>query len=215
MTDKKTKVSYKSKEFIKELDTINQTKNITKTEENLNFENEKFLKSKYTHTYSTIELLKKIYPFCFYSWKREIWCKITTFINQLIQLYVPIYEARIIDSIIKEKNYNSLYVNAKNQILFSLFQLIITEVLDLVYNKWINISPFWVNELMLKNISEKDIEFFEIFKTGEIIDRINESNHTLNRNFIFGFINLFEDLFGLIHILYFFSFLPLSLIITS
>lgn len=42
---------------------------------------------------------------------------------------------------------------------------------------------------MLQNISEKDIEFFEIFKTGEIIDKINESNHTLNCNFIFGFIN--------------------------
>ena len=43
---------------------------------------------------------------------------------------------------------------------------------------------------VLENIAEKDIEFFDIYKTGEIIEKITSAEECINSNFLLLLITL-------------------------
>ena len=49
--------------------------------------------------------------------------------------------------------------------------------------------------IILSNIAKKDIQFFDMFQTGEILERINKSENTLQNNFIFKTINFIQTIF--------------------
>ena len=59
----------------------------------------------------------------------------------------------------------------------------------------------------MENIAEKDIEFFDLYKTGELKERITSSEQCLNNNFLFRTITLFQHLGKFLFVTYYlFSF---------
>ena len=102
------------------------------------------------------------------------------------------YKKRIIDSITKQKQYDLLYESIKKYMIFLFIRLIINVLLDVFSYYFISDSKQKYNNLFLSNLANKDIEFFDLFKTGELIDRIEKSDRCLEKNFFFHTISLFQ-----------------------
>ena len=84
--------------------------------------------------------------------------------------------------------------------------------------KFVKSDALNYRNLVMDIISQKDIEFFDVYKTGELKERITSSEECLNNNFLFRTITLFQHLGKLIFVTYYlFSFtkgLTIAYIIT-
>ena len=148
------------------------------------------LKEKYLKSYTKPELIKKSVLFSLRNWKYNVYNQINGFVGQFFSIYLPLYHARIIDAITKTKDYNLLYDSFKTYIFFLLLKLITTEGMQLLAYLFIRDSVFSYRNIVMENIAEKDIEFFDLFKTGELIERIRTSEFTIENNFLFKTISI-------------------------
>ena len=105
------------------------------TEENL-------LKAKFIKSYSKTEIVKKSILFSLRNWKFNVYNQVNTLINQFFSIYLPIYHAKIIDSITKQKDYNILYDSFKTYLFFLLIKLITSEGMQLFAYFFIRESAF-------------------------------------------------------------------------
>ena len=55
----------------------------------------------------------------------------------------------------------------------------------------------------MERIVKKDISFFDLFKTGELIDKLGECEESIQEDFIFKTISLFQHIFKLILMSYY------------
>ena len=93
----------------------------------------------------------------------------------MISIYLPISKAKIIDNIASLKNFNESLNSFKNYVLlliiqstFDIFSTIITTKILKNKDKDKNMK------LLLNKVVEKDLFFFEIYKTGELAGKIND-----------------------------------------
>ena len=93
----------------------------------------------------------------------------------MISIYLPISKAKIIDNIASLKNFNESLNSFKNYVLlliiqstFDIFSTIITTKILKNKDKEKNMK------LLLNKVVEKDLFFFEIYKTGELAGKIND-----------------------------------------
>ena len=57
--------------------------------------------------------------------------------------------------------------------------------------------------IILENIAQKDIEFFDLYKTSEVISSINKNEHIIDYNFIFKTIDVLMDFYNFFYLLFF------------
>lgn len=174
---------------------INPSPTNTKTEDEIKDEEELSLKEKYCPKYSKFQIIKKSSFFSLKNWKSILCNQIRSNVNIFFSLYLPLYKKRIIDSITKQKQYDLLYESIKKYMIFLFIRLIINVLLDVFSYYFISDSKQKYNNLFLSNLANKDIEFFDLFKTGELIDRIEKSDRCLEKNFFFHTISLFQLVF--------------------
>ena len=150
------------------------------------------LKAKYCPQYSKYEVVKKSSVFSLKNWKFILCNQMRTISNHFFSLYLPFYRKRIIDSITKKKTYDILLDSVKMYIFFLFIRLLINIFLEIFSYYFISDSKTKYNNLFLSNLANKDIEFFDLFKTGELVDRIEKSERCLDKNFLFQTITLIQ-----------------------
>ena len=173
--------------------------NIEKTTE----EEEDRLKRLNIKQYSCTEIIKKSSKISLQNWKKSVYKQVDLLISQFFSMYLPILKANIIDAISSNKEYNELYNRVKAYLIFILIELIIGEGLELFDYYFIRNSSNKYKDLLLERIVKKDISFFDLFKTGELIDKLGECEESIQEDFIFKTISLLQHIFKLILMSYY------------
>ena len=147
------------------------------------------LKEKYLKKFTNFEVIKKSMKISLKNWKYNVYTQTNSIANQFFSVAQPKYHAAIVDSITKDKNADALYAAFKAYIYFMVFKLVFSELMQLLAYFFIHDSLYGFRNVVLENISEKDVEFFDLFKTGEVIERIKNSEGCIENNFLFKTIN--------------------------
>ena len=142
------------------------------------------IKDKFCPKYTTFEIIKKSTLFSLQNWRSLIFNQIKTMTTLTITLYLPIYRKRIIDSITTQKDYNTLFSSVTTFLFLSFIKMLIQDSFDIIAYLFVNESIQKYNNLLLHNVSEKDIAFFEVYKTGELVERLEKSKQYINKNLI-------------------------------
>ena len=187
-------------------------------------ENEEILKAemeqkkRFVKSYGKIELIKKSFKFSLQNWKFQMYNQLSTFINQMFSIFLPASEAKLVTAITTLKNYEELKSATITYLTLIVVKLLVSELMQFVAYKFIKNDALSYRNLVMENIAEKDIEFFDVYKTGELKERITSSEECLNNNFLFRTITLVQHLGKFIFVTYYlFSFtkdLTIAYIIT-
>ena len=191
-------------------------KNSKENEEIIKAEMEQ--KKRFVKSYGKIELIKKSLKFSCKNWKFQMYNQLSTFINQMFSIFLPAYEAKLVTAITSLRDYNELKTSFIQYLILLTVKLISSELMQFIAYKFIKSDAISYRNLVMENISQKDIEFFDVYKTGELKERIASSEECLNNNFLFRTITLFQHLGKFIFVTYYlFSFskgLTIAYIIT-
>jgi ABC-type bacteriocin/lantibiotic exporter with double-glycine peptidase domain len=76
----------------------------------------------------------------------------------------------------------------------------ITELFGLLF---IKNSVLSYKKVIIENIAQKDIEFFDLYNSDEVISYIQKSEHIIEYNFIFKTLDVFIDFFHFFYLLFF------------
>ena len=121
--------------------------------------------------------------------KKKYFLKVYTFFMEILNEFISIkdtkYKAEAINSI-TSKNLDNFISCIKYQILLLIIQKIIHKVDENLIN--IIFEKFSSQNIMLENfLFNKDIEFFDLYKTGELYDKVNENED-------YPYFNIFDTL---------------------
>ena len=180
-------------------------KNSKENEEIMKAEMEQ--KKRFIKTYGKCELIRKSLKFSLQNWKYQMYNQLNTFINQMFSIFLPASEAKLVTAITSLKNYDELKYSSKVYIILLTVKLVVSELMQFIAYKFVKSEAINYRNFVMENISQKDIEFFDVYKTGELKERITSSEECLNNNFLFRTITLFQHLGKFIFVTYYlFSF---------
>ena len=164
-------------------------------------------KKKFVKSYGKIELIKKSLKFSLQNWKYQMYNQLNTFIHQMFSIFLPASQAKLVTAITSLKNYDELKKATRNYLVLLTVKLVVSELMQYIAYKFVKKDAQSYRNLVMENIAEKDIEFFDVYKTGELKERITSSEECLNNNFLFRTITLFQHLGKFLFVTYFlFSF---------
>ena len=183
------------------LNKSNNKDNITKSFSNLNEDNsineEEKLKFLNLKKLSNKEIIKKSIKISLKNWRKSVYQQFQMFFIQIFSMYLPILKANIIDSISSNKGYDELLYSVKKYIFFLIIKLIFNEMLDIFEYYFIRKYNNEYKDLLIENIIEKDISFFDIFKSGELIKKINDYEDNIEEDFITKTLTIIQKIFKL------------------
>ena len=171
------------------------------------------IKLSHIKQYSLFELLKKSLFFSTKNIKLPLFNIFKKFISQYLDLKIPVVYGKLLNSIIKEKNYDLLCSEFKKHSLFLFLRVIINELGELFGLLFIRNSMNSYKKIVIENIAQKDIEFFDLYRTSEVLDGINRNENMLDNNFIFKTFDLMMDVWNFFYLLIFLNKTSLSLMI--
>ena len=164
-------------------------------------------KKRFVRTYGKCELIRKSLKFSLQNWKFQMYNQLNTLINQMFSIFLPASEAKLVTAITSLKNYDELKYSIKVYLILLTIKLVVSELMQFIAYKFVKSEAINYRNLVMENISQKDIEFFDVYKTGELKERITSSEECLNNNFLFRTITLFQHLGKFIFVTYYlFSF---------
>ena len=164
-------------------------------------------KKRFVRTYGKCELIRKSLKFSLQNWNFQMYNQLNTFINQMFSIFLPASEAKLVTAITSLKNYDELKYSTKVYLILLTIKLVVSELMQFIAYKFVKSEAINYRNLVMENISQKDIEFFDVYKTGELKERITSSEECLNNNFLFRTITLFQHLGKFIFVTYYlFSF---------
>ena len=192
----------KSISFDDENEVLNETNNNDTSISNLNIEKnsineEEKLKLLNIKKLSNKEIIKKSIKISLKNWRKSVYQQIQIFITQIFSMYLPILKANIIDSISTNKGYDELIYNFKKYIFFLIVRLIFDEILEIFEYYFIRKYNNEYKDLLLENIIEKDISFFDIFETGELTKKLNDYEENIEEDFVYKILTIIQNIFKL------------------
>ena len=157
--------------ILKKLEKLLQKEIIEKTIDN---EEEK-LKLLHKVNYTDKEILYKALKINMKNWKKIILLELYEILLDMIDIYLPISKAKIIDNIASLKNFNESLNSFKNYVLLLIIQSTFDIFSTIITTKILKNEDNEKNiKLLLNKVAEKDLFFFEIYKTGELAGKIND-----------------------------------------
>ena len=165
---------------------------------------EKLLKSSLIRTYTSSEILKRSFIFSCANYKNILILYFISLISSFSSLLDPYYNSNIINIITTTPTYNKIKNSILKYILFQIIKKILFYYINRIKIHYNHLNYDYYRNIVLENIAQKDIEFFDIFKTGEIIKIIEENKSVINNNNpIKKIINISDGIIKLIGISYY------------
>ena len=168
---------------------INEDKKDESVKENAKNENEDYIKNEleqirmsHIKKYTFFEIIKKSIIFSSKNIKWPLYNLIKKFINQYLDIKIPIVYSQLLNAIIKEKSYTLLCIEFKKHSFLLFLKVIFSELAELCGLLFIKNSILSYKKIIIDNISKKDIEFFDLYNTSEVMSFIGKNEHTINRN---------------------------------
>ena len=171
------------------------------------------IKQSHIKHYSFLELFKKSLYFSTKNIRLPLFNIVRKFISQHIETKIPIIYGKLLNTIIKEKNYDKLCSEFRKHALFLFLRVIMNEMGEIFGLLFVRNSMYQNKKIVVDNIAQKDIEFFDLYRTGEITDRIRRNENILDNNFIYKTVELALDVYNFFYLLFFLKNTSLTLML--
>ena len=148
------------------------------------------------------------------NWKYCLFSRAKSSFFDILDMCIPMQKGIIIDCITDKSKHDLLYPNFIKVVKFIVIKLIFEVIFQLVQIIYINDSLYDYKDIGIEDIAKKDIEFFDLFKTGELIDEIKNVDEVLDENMIYQVLKDIQHIAKLLYLTYYLlnSNLKLSLI---
>ena len=137
------------------------------------------------------------------NWKYLLFDRVKSIVVDILDMHLPMQKGIIIDCITDKSKHNLLYPNFIKIVKFIIIKLIFEVIIQLIEILYINDTLYNYRCIVLENISEKDIEFFDLYKSGELIERIKKNELLLEYNMLFELLEDLQRLFMLFYLAYY------------
>ena len=161
------------------------------------------IKLSHIKQYSFPQLIKKSILFSQSNIKLPLFNIIRKVIEQHIDAKNPVIYGKLLNAITKEKDQEKLLYEFKRLIFFHFFKTLISYSGELFGFFFVKNSIYQNKKIVIDNIAEKDIEFFELYRTNEIMDGIRKNENLLDNNFIVKTFEFILDIYNFFYLLLF------------
>ena len=161
------------------------------------------IKLSHIKQYSFYELTKKSLSFSKKNLKLSLFNILRKAISQFIDAKIPIIYGKLLNTIIKEKDYEKLVYEFKKHIFYLSMRIMVNYLGEIFGFFFVKNSAYQNKKFVLENIAQKDIEFFDLYRTGEIVDGIKKNENILDNNFIFKCAEFIIDILNFFYLLLF------------
>ena len=161
------------------------------------------IRQSHVQQYSFLELFRQSIIFSAANMKLPLFNILRKFLSNYIDIRIPVIYGKLLNTIIKEKNYEKLCYEFKWNIIFLFLRAILGEVGEMFGLFFVGNSLNQNKKMVVKNIAEKDIEFFDLYRTGEIFDGIRKNEKMLEQNFLVITVEYALDIWKFFYLLFF------------
>ena len=161
------------------------------------------IKLSHIKQYSFFELTKKSLSFSKKNLKLSLFNIFRKALSQFIDAKIPIIYGKLLNTIIKEKDYEKLVYEFKKHIFYLSMRIMVNYIGEIFGFFFVKNSAYQNKKFVLENIAQKDIEFFDLYRTGEIVDGIKKNENILDNNFIFKCAEFIIDILNFFYLLLF------------
>jgi len=170
------------------------------TFENADFETEEDkLKKSSIANYSKSKLLVKSMKVSLLNWKYILYTRLTSIFFDILDMYIPVQRGLIIDCITDKSKNHLLYQNFITVVKFIIIKLVFRLIFQFIQTNFINDSLYEYKNILLEDMSKKDIEFYDLYKTGELLEKLRNAERVYDKNMVF---QILKDLQHTIKIIY-------------
>ena len=167
-------------------------------------EEEEKLKKENIKVLSNKEILIKSAKISLKNWRKSIYRQVYVFLSQMFSVYLPILKANIIDTIsTKDATYDDVFKAFKKYLTFFIADTFYKQLFDIFEYIFVSSSTNKYKCILIEKIMEKDIVFFDIFKTGELLNKIEYCENHIQNDFIFKTFSLIQSISKLILMAYY------------
>ena len=181
--------SDENEEFIQKPLVKSLSKNIEETEE------EKRIKAEHLKKFTKKEILVKSFKFGLKNWRNDTFEQVNKIFSKYFDMQSPLIYGDMINAITQTKDKSLLLSHFKKYMWYNFYKTIYGIISQLFSIIFIKTSLNAFKNSVLENIAQKDIEFFDIFQTGEIMERIRQNEGNMSKSFVFKTVNLFTDIY--------------------
>ena len=201
-----------SEESIRNLDGDNsKDKNLKKnfflrresTLENPIESNEDKLKTSIVSKYSNSKILMKSIKVSLFNWKYCLFIRAKEIIFDIIEMNLSVQKGLIIDCIINKSKHHLLYENFIFIVKFLLLKLVLETIFQVTQMYFINESLYTYKDTLIEGIAKKDIEFYDLYKTGELLEKMKNCEKVFEENIIYQILKDLQNAIKLIYLIYF------------
>ena len=169
------------------------------TLENADFESEEEKLKKSNTNYSKSQLIVKSMKVSLLNWKYILYTRLTSIFFDILDMYIPVQRGLIIDCITDKSKNHLLYQNFITVVKFIIIKLIFELLFQYIQRYFINDSLYDYKDILLEDMAKKDIEFYDLYKTGELLEKLRNAERVYDKNMVF---QILKDVQHTIKIIY-------------
>ena len=155
------------------------------TLENADFESEEEKLKKSNTNYSKSQLIVKSMKVSLLNWKYILYTRLTSIFFDILDMYIPVQRGLIIDCITDKSKNHLLYQNFITVVKFIIIKLIFELLFQYIQRYFINDSLYDYKDILLEDMAKKDIEFYDLYKTGELLEKLRNAERVYDKNMVF------------------------------
>ena len=161
------------------------------------------LKKSYLPKYTKTNLLFKSLKISLLNWKYCLFTRAKSIFFDILNICIPMQKGIIIDCITDKSKYDLLYPNFIKVVKFILIKLVFEIIFQFIQVSYINDSLYDFKDIGIDDIAKKDIEFFDLFKSGELIDKVKNFDKVFDENMIYEILKIMQHISKIIYLTYY------------
>lgn len=174
------------------------------TFENGDFETEEDkLKKSSIANYTKSKLLVKSLKVSLLNWKYILYTRFTSIFFDILDMYIPVQRGLIIDCITDKSKNHLLYQNFITVVKFIIIKLVFEILFQFIQTHFINESLYEYKDILLEDMAKKDIEFYDLYKTGELLEKLRNAEKVYEKNMVFQILKDLQHSIKLIYLSFF------------
>ena len=138
------------------------------------------------------------------NWKYFLFDRTKSLVEDILELIIPIQKGLIIDCITDKSKHHLLFPSFIRIAKFIIIKLLFHVFFQLGNLFFFNESFYEYKDTLIEDLGTKDIEFFDSYNTGELIERVKNCNQVFEKNIID---KIIEDIQRIAKMLYYMYFL--------
>ena len=138
-----------------------------------------------------------------FNWKYCLFIRAKEIIFDIIEMNLSVQKGLIIDCIINKSKHHLLYENFMLAIKLLIIKLVLESIFQVTQLLFINESLYSYKDTLIEGIAKKDIEFYDLYKTGELLEKMKNCEKVFDENILYQILKDLQNAIKLIYLIYF------------